>query len=145
MSYHTYTVDGFGFSTDNINTDVARIKKLLTCAPKFKKQVDDYFEDCEIAEPELDDYLEYDQDCMSGIAYIIQQVIEEAEDINLDIAEDFDGEWYVLLCPSYPWVKISKKQKSLTVKKIAAVFQKYIDILTDCYVKMGYQSVENGG
>ena len=82
---------------------------------------------------------------MSGIAYIIQQVIEEAEDINLDIAEDFDGEWYVLLCPSYPWVKISKKQKALTVKKIAAVFQKYIDILTDYYVKIEYQSVENGG
>ena len=103
MSYHTYSVDGFGFSVDEINTNILRLRRLLNCAPNFNKEMDKYLQECEITKPELDDYLEYDQDYMSGLAFILQEVIEEAEDISLVIADDFDGEWFVMLCPSYPW------------------------------------------
>ena len=145
MSYHTYSIDGFGFSVDEINTNILRLRRLLNLAPEFNKQIDKYFKECEVTKPELDDYLEYDQDCMSGLAYILQEVICEAEDINLIIADDFDGEWFVLLCPSYPWEEISEKQKSLTTEKTTEIFKKYISILTDSPVRIEYQSVENGG
>lgn len=145
MSYHTYSVDGFGFSVDEINTNILRLRRLLNCAPNFNKEMDKYLKECEITKPELDDYLEYDQDYLSGLAYILQQVIEEAEDISLVIADDFDCEWFVMLCPSYPWEEISEKQKSLTIEKATEIFQKYIGILTDSPVKIEYQSVENGG
>ena len=145
MSYHTYSIDGFGFSVDEISTNILRLRRLLKCAPKFSKEIDKYFKECEITKPELDDYLEYDQDYLSGLAYILQGVIEEAENIGLVIAEDFDGEWFVMLCPSYPWANISEKHKSLTAEKITETFQKYIGILTDSPVGIEYQSVENGG
>ena len=145
MSYRTYSVDGFGFSVDEINTNILRLRRLLKCAPNFNKEIDKYLKECEITNPELDDYLEYDQDQMSGLAYILKQVIEVAEDISLVCADDFDGEWFVMLCPSYPWEEISEKQKSLTIERVTEIFQKYIGILTDSPVEIGYQSVENGG
>ena len=145
MSYRTYSVDGFGFSVDEINTNILRLRRLLKCAPNFNKEIDKYLKECEITNPELDDYLEYDQDYMSGLAYILKQVIEEAEDISLVCADDFDGEWFVMLFPSYPWEEISEKQKSLTIERVTEIFQKYIGILTDSPVEIGYQSVENGG
>ena len=145
MSYHTYSVDGFGFSVDEISTNILRLRRLLKCAPEFSKEIDKYFKKCEITKPELDDYLEYDQNYSSGLAYILRGVIEEAESIELVIAEDFDGEWFVMLCPSYPWADISEKHKSLTAEKITEIFQKYIGILTDSPVGIEYQSVENGG
>lgn len=71
-------------------------------------------------------------------------VITEAENISLDTANDFDGKWYVLLLPSYPWNHLSTEEQSLTRDKTEAIFKKYIKVLTDD-VCVDYYSVENGG
>ena len=145
MSYHTYSVDGYGFSVDDIDTTAVKIRRLLLSAPEFDKEVRNELKDIGIVNPTLEDYLEYDQDYSSGLAYILQQVIKEAEDIDLVIADNFDCEWYVLLCPAYPWENISKQQKSLSIEKVTEIFNRYINILTDSPVSIEYQSVENGG
>ena len=146
MGYHTYSVEGFGFSVDEIDTNIPRLRQFLHCAPDFRKEIDKYFLDTQIVNQKLDDYLEYDQDCGSGLAYIIQRVIEEAEDTWITIAENFDGEWFVLLSPAYPWVKQGSTYNALTTEdKARKLLQKYIDILTDSQVSIDYQSVENGG
>lgn len=145
MSYHTYSVDGYGFSVDDIDTTAAKIRRLLISAPEFDREVRNDLKDIGVITPTLDDYLEFDQEYDSGLAYILQQVIKEAENIDLVIADDFDCEWYVLLCPAYPWEDIPKEQKSLSIEKVTEIFNRYISILTDSPVPIGYQSVENGG
>ena len=35
MSYHTWTVDGYGICTNDIETTKERVEKLLQLAPKF--------------------------------------------------------------------------------------------------------------
>ena len=146
MSYHTWSVDGYGICTDDIETTKEKIEKLLGLAPKFNEEVRNYFKGAEINSPELDDYLEYDQDYRSGVAFLLQAVIEEAENVKLGIADDFDGEHYLLLCPAYPWASLTEEEKRIDAKEKAdELFKKYIKVLTDTDVNINYQSVENGG
>ena len=146
MSYHTWTVDGYGICTNGIETTVERIEKLLSIAPKFQSAVHKWFEESEITEPTVEDYEEYDQDWYSGMAYLLQQVIEEAENVRLDIAEDFDSYYYLMICPSYAWTTLTKEERELdTEEKANDLFRKYVGILTDNEIAIVYQSVENGG
>ena len=95
---------------------------------------------------DLDDYLEYDEDWNSGVAYLLQKVIEEVENVRLDIAEDFDSYYYLMICPSYAWTTLTKEEKELnTEEKVNDLFRKYVGILTDNEITIEYQSVENGG
>ena len=146
MSYHTWTVDGYGICTNDIKTTKEKVEKLLKLAPKFNEDIQNYFKGSEINEPDLDDYLEYDQDYYSGVAYLLQNVIEEAENIRLDIADDFDSYYYLLLCPSYAWSESTEEEKKLdTREKADELFKKYIKILTEKEIDIDYRSVENGG
>ena len=94
MSYHTWTVDGYGICTNDIETTKERVEKLLQLAPEFNDIIHTWFKESGIVNPELDDYLEYDEDWNSGVAYLLQRVIEEVENVRLDIAEDFDSYYY---------------------------------------------------
>lgn len=145
MSYHTWSVDGYGFCSSDINTNVDKIRRLLLSAPKFDKEVRDEMFSQKIYAPELDDYLEYDQDEYSGLGYFLVEVIHEVEGISLCTANNFDGEWYVLYCPSYPWEQRTPKETNLTEEKIKEILSKYIRMLTDENIEITYQSVENGG
>ena len=146
MSYHTWTVDGYGICTNDIETTKEKVEKLLKLAPKFNEDIQNYFKETEINEPDLDDYLEYDQDYYSGVAYLLQNVIEEVENIRLDIADDFDSYYYLLLCPSYAWVEHTEEEKTLdTREKVDELFKKYIKVLTEKEIDIDYRSVENGG
>lgn len=145
MSYHTWSVDGYGICTSEIETTVDRIEELLKHAPVFFKKLHDDFIEMEIDEPNIEDYLEYDCDYYSGIAFILKEVIKEAEDIELDTAENFDGDWYLLLCPWYPWSNVTEREKNLTIEELDCVLKKYIRVLTDDELIVEYQSVENGG
>ena len=116
MSYHTWSVDGYGICTNEIETTVDRIEELLKHAPIFSKKLHDDFIEMEIDEPNIQDYLEYDCDYYSGIAYLIKEVIQEAE-----------------------------REKNLTKEEFNKIFKKYINILTDNKLVIDYQSVENGG
>ena len=146
MSYHTWTVDGYGICTNDIETTKERVEKLLRLAPKFNDIIHTWFKESGIVNPELDDYLEYDEDWTSGVAYLLQKVIEEIENVRLDIAEDFDSYYYLMICPSYTWTTLTKEEKELnTEEKVNDLFRKYVEILTDNDVTIEYQSVENGG
>ena len=145
MSYHTWSVDGYGICTSEIVTTIERIEELLKHAPIFSKKLHDDFLEWEIDEPNIYDYLGYDCDYYTGIAFIMKEVIKEAEDIQLDTAENFDGDWYLLLCPWYPWTPVTEREKNLTIEELDCVFKKYIHIVTDDELIIKYQSVENGG
>lgn len=146
MSYHTWTIDGFGICTNDIKTTKDKVESLLNLAPNFNNAIQTHFKECDIENPSLDDYLEYDTDYYSGIAYLLQQVIEEKENVRLDIAEDFDSYYYLLLCPHYTWSNITMEEKKLdAIAKVENLFKKYISILTDKNINIDYQSVENGG
>lgn len=146
MSYHTWSTDGYGFCASDIQTTVPRIQNLLLYAPEFAAKLANDFKKDNISCPTLDDYLDYeDVDCCRGIAYILREVISEAENIDIDAADDFNGNWYVLLLPSYPWAKISLEEMTLTKDRIKEIFIKYIKVLTDVDVYIDFCCVENGG
>lgn len=146
MSYSTWTVNGYGICTNDIDTTKEKVEALLQLAPKFNEEVSNWLEECDIENPDLDDYLEYDQDYYSGIAYLLQQVIYEAENVNLEIAEDYDSDYYLMVCPNYLWSKLTDEERALdTQDKVNALFEKYLKVVADNDVSIDYYSVENGG
>lgn len=147
MSYSTWTTYGFGFCASDINTTPEKLMKLASIDQEVLADIKESFlyefgnvpkiEDLTIEDfNELEgDYGEY------GIAYVLKQVIDE---IPIDVVNDYDGNWYILYCPTFPW-NMQKQELDLTSAKVAAIFQRYIDILTDEYIEIDFQTVENGG
>lgn len=145
MSFQTWHTYGYGVEmTDIVCDSPGRIKLLLSVAPEFEKQINQWLEQNEIKEPTVDDYLEFDEDYHLGLAYILQQVILEAEDIELAACDDYDGRIYLLYAQSYPW-DMSDKEKSLKERDIACVLVKYLTFLTSEDIPVDYYSPENGG
>lgn len=137
MSRHEWGIIGYGVCTDVIDTTVERVETLLSHAPQFQKDVRDYFAECEIKEPTLDDYLDYDQDYMTGIAYLIGKVVEEAEGVRLNWEVDGYDNYYLLLPATYPWL-MNQREKNLTEEQCRMIFAKYIGILTDQEIEVEY-------
>ncbi len=145
MSYHTWHNYGYGICTDELVIDsVERIEALLSLAPQYRAKIHDWFEDCEITEPTVDDYWEFDQDYHLGIATIMREVIEEAEGVEFLACDDFDDKAYLVYPPSYPW-NLRKGEESLTEEAIVKILSKYINIVSDTEVDIEYQSIGNGG
>lgn len=145
MSYHTWSVDGFGFCSSDIHTTPERIRRLLLSAPKIDKRVRDDMFARKIFAPTIDDYIEYDQDEYTGLGYFLIEVICEVEQIRLIAADNFNSDTYVLYCPSYPWEDLLEGEIDLTKEKLSKIFLKYIRMLTDEEINISFQSVENGG
>lgn len=145
MSYHTWSVDGFGFCSSDIHTTPERIRRLLLSAPKIDKRVRDDMFARKIYAPTIDDYIEYDQDEYTGLGYFLIEVICEVEQIRLIAADNFNSDTYVLYCPSYPWEDLLEGEIGLTKEKLSKIFFKYIRMLTDEEINISFQSVENGG
>ena len=145
MSYNTWHNYGYGICVDQIKVDsVERLETLLSQAPKYRQQIHEWFEDCEITEPTVDDYMEFDQDYYLGLATILQEVISEAEGVEFLACDDFDGIDFLIFEPLYPW-QITEKEMTLTEERIAQIFQKYVSLLTDKPIAIEYQGVGNGG
>ena len=113
-------------------------------APEYQKKIQKWLDECEISEPAYEDYLEFDQDYMLGLATILKEVILEAEDIDLVACDSHYGTDYLIYVPDYPWNQ-GKHRQLKTEKAVEELFQKYVSILTDEAVEIDYQSVENGG
>ena len=145
MGYSTWSVNGFGACVSDLATNKEKIKKLISKAPEFEKELENRFNDMDISNPTLEDYLECDDDENAGIAYILKRVIEEVENIKLCSAEDYDRNRYLLLCPSYPWDKHSDEETRLTEKTVKEIMKKYISVISKKKLRYEYQSVENGG
>lgn len=142
MSFQTWHTYGYGVYVDDIGgVTVNKLKKLLSLAPKYEADINEWLKDCEIDNPTIEDYYEYDQDWYLGLATILKEVILEAEDIDLTACNDFDDNRYLLYEPTYPW----GRAKEVTKEQIDEIFTKYISILTDEVPQIDYQSVENGG
>lgn len=145
MSYSTWHVYGYGVCVSDIKAvSVERLQTLIHLAPKFECKIQNWFNECEISEPSVDDYLEFDQDYMLGLATLLKEVIEEAEGVSFTACEDCSDKLYLFYKPPYPW-NLSEKEKTLTEENIAEILCKYISILTDEEILIDYDSVENGG
>lgn len=145
MSYSTWHTYGYGVCVSEIKEpSVDRLQSLISMAPVYQQNIQEWFSDCGISEPTYEDYMEFDQDFRLGLATILKEVISEAENIELEACDSYDGRTYLLYCPEYPWNQTGRKQ--LTTEDAATeLFQKYISVLTDEPINMDYQSVENGG
>ena len=145
MSYHTWHDYGIGICTDEITIDsVERIRRLILKAPKLARDIATWLINCEIEDPTIDDYLDYDQDYSCGIAAILREVILEKEHIEFYCCEDFDGKKYIMYQPCYPWY-MRWRDRRMTRKKVEKILTKYLKILTDEPFEIGEIESENGG
>lgn len=145
MSYKTWHNYGFGVCTDDIpEGDVSRLQSLLALAPGFRAKVESWLAEQEITDPTWADYAEFDEDYYLNIATILKEVVEEAEGIILTACGDYNNVCYLIYSPGYPW-ELSDADRNLTEDRLREIFTKYIGILTDKEIEVGYQEVENGG
>ena len=147
MSYVSWHICGYGICVSDIeDLSVERLEKLIAMAPIFQKDVQEWLTEREITEPTVEDYLEYayDQDLHLGLAPILQEVILEAENVDLVACNDFYNAEYLLCCPSYPWSHTEYRQLP-TEEAADELFRKYVSVLTDQEIETDYRSVENGG
>lgn len=144
MSYSTWHTYGYGICTDEIETTVEKIEELLNKAPKYKKEIHNWFEECEITKPTIEDYEEFDQDWYCGLATILCSVIREADDVQFEVANDFDDNRFLLFPTCYPW-QLNEREKNFTKEDIEKIIRKYVSILTDKPIVIANQSVANGG
>lgn len=153
MSCRTYITHGYGFCVSEIITTREQIEELLKKAPlHYKKEVDKWLKENNITEPTIEDYMdftEYYEEISNvwnnGLASILQIVIDHCEKIETTSVCDYDNNWFLLLCPAYPWDKISSEEAILTEYSLSELFKKYINILTNDTIEIKYQSVENFG
>ncbi len=148
MSYHYWSVDGYGICTDLIATDKNRLVNFIRKAPAFAKEIQEWITDINetwesISFETLEDY--EDEYGNIGIAPIMAAVISELENIRLTVAEDFDANYYLLYEPAYPWSVLTPEERSLTEVSLSDIFVKYCKMLTDAKIKPGYESAECGG
>ena len=145
MSYQTWHNYGYGINVSAIpDASVEQMNALLNHAPKFKAEVGKWFAKHEITEPVYEDYLEYDDVCMCGLAAILSEVIEEAEGVVFSACSDIEGDQYLIYQPSYPW-NLPEAEAALTEERIGEILMKYVAILMDEPIEIDYHSVENGG
>ena len=145
MSFRIWHDYGYGIKVDDIHTELFQLQQLIKMAPKYKKELDDYFQDCEIEEPIFDDYMEIENDeGRRGLNTILQKVILECEDIVLSALDDFDSVQYLVFYAGYPW-SYSEREKCFTEHDIDEVLRRYVSVLTDEAIDIGYQSSENCG
>lgn len=149
MSFRTWITYGYGICfNEPIDTTVEKVERLLDHAPKLRSSVHQYLRTVleEGKEPTLENYMEYDKMYHAGIAYLVAKTIYEAENIEITIADDFDGNGYLMYCPDYPWViRKRPREYQLTEEGLDDIFRKYINILTDQEYGIDYQEAENGG
>lgn len=166
MSYHVYSVYGYGVQVDDIkNVTMDGIRRVLDLAPSFKNDVVRWLKEAgftiepspvadkdnagEMLKPitvgELYEILEYGDCGEWGLAYILLEALnEQTEEMIFCYANDFDGNQYILFEPNFPWYA-SEFVKSLTESKIEQYIQNCVKLLTDEKIAVNYYTVENGG
>lgn len=148
MSCETWHDYGYGVITSDINKEELTAEKLdalIKLSPDFYESVKEFFEECEIVEPTVDDYLELEDDaCIRGLHYILREVIHDVEDIELLACEDFNGQKYLIYPPLYPW-QMNEIDHKVTKPFLNEIFNKYIGMICDTVPDIDVQSCENRG
>ena len=108
MSYTTWHNYGYGICVDDIKTrDVTRLESMLKLAPNLDREIHRWLEECSISEPVWDDYMEFDQDFMLGLATILQKVIEEVAAQTLPTGYGYEYRSYSSWSPSWIICKLT--------------------------------------
>lgn len=149
MSYHYYSIDGYGINDNRISDSypVENVRRLLDCAPDFKELVHSLMEENDFDEDDYQSYIDISDHFdapITSILSIVREVIFEAEGINLCVCEDFDGVVYLVETPSYPW-SIPERHRDLTPESVSEIINKYINILCGYGICCNYLCCENGG
>lgn len=96
MSYTTWHTYGYGICVSNIGeASVECVQNLLEMAPTLRENIQGWMDTRGITDPDYSDYMEYDQDFMLGLATILKKVILEAENVDLEACDDYDGKTYL--------------------------------------------------
>ena len=131
MSYSTWHTYGYGICVSGIREpSIERLQNLLAMAPVLQRNVQEWLASHGIPDPDYEDYMEFDQDYRLGLATILKEVILEAENVELEACDSFEGKDYLLFCPNYPWNRKNQRQLK-TEEAVAELFRKYILVLTD--------------
>lgn len=145
MSTCTWINYGIGLCTSSLTLkSVEAIEKLLTKAPSFRQEIHEFFKECGIDEPEIQDYVDYDEDYHNGIAYILKEVIEEREGVFLTACDDVDGNDYLIFPQMYPW-ELNWKERRMTRRKVERLLKKYLSIITEDPLDIDDIQAENYG
>lgn len=147
VSYHYWTTNGFGFCVDDIHTTPKRLMELAAMNEKVLRRVEEYLNEehpgWTIESLNMEDFNDLEGDCgETCLAHVLYKVI--FAELDVTVASDFDNKYYILYEPSYPW-NMPKNEENLTSDDVFKVFWKYISVVTDEYIFIDYQSVENGG
>ena len=145
MSYESWHNYGYGIITTKLEIDsVERIEALLSLAPEYQTEIRQWFEECEITEPTVDDYLEFDQDYNLGIATILRIVIQEAEKVEFLACDDCHCQRFLMYPKLYPW-QMQESDRNVTKERVEEILKKYVSIVSDTELEIDYQEAENGG
>ena len=145
MSSATWVSYGYGVCLKGLEfNSVERLEKMLSYAPKFRKEIHEWFAGCEITNPTLDDYFDFDQDYYKGMAFLLKNVIEEAEHIDMTDCNDLNGNKYVIFQPLYPW-EMRWRHRRVSKRKIEKVIRKYLSMVTDSEFDICFEEAENCG
>lgn len=136
---------GIGVCTTDLKIKSTKsVAKLISLAPDFNEYVKQVFADCDISKPTLEDYLELDEDYQNGIAYILQEVINELTEINVTACDDINGKRYLLYQPLYPW-QMTNLEKGLDKQTVEDILTQYISVITNTEFAIDEISAENCG
>lgn len=132
---------GYGFKASKIKVkDVEKLKKLIHRIPEYEKDINDYFANKKIIDPTVRDYLGYMEN-YNGLAGLLETLICKEEGVVLYACNDDDGVCYLMYIPGYPW-EFNHVDLSLTEDKLKTLFQKYVALLSDDPINIGYQRCE---
>ena len=92
----------------------------------------------------MDDYFDFDQDYYNGMAFLLKNVIEEAEHIDMTDCNDLSGNKYVIFQPLYPW-EMRWRHRRVSKRKIEKVIRKYLSMVTDSKFDICFEEAENCG
>lgn len=150
QSWHNY---GYGICVDDIETNLQKIEKLISLAPKFNTELneslkfwmdDNYGDDAsEISLDDLYDTLD-SMDLVYGLADILAKVIEEVEGIRLMACDDYNATDYLIFPTGLPW-DFNDKERRMTEKSVEKLFRKYVSMLSEKEIIIEWRSIENGG
>ena len=145
MSTCTWITHGIGLCTSDVKVkSVEAIQELVALAPNFERKVKAYFADCGIENPQIEDYYAFDEYDRNGIAYFLQEVINEAEDIWVCACDDLAGRRYIIYEPSFPW-ELDERSKALTRKNVVDIITRFVSVISEDKFTIDDVSAENYG
>lgn len=143
MSYHVYAVNGYGISDEreDLMTTREKVEDLLATTRNLEKTFHDSFG----FEYSIEDIDDYESECgIYGLFGLLCDVINENEHVEFWVGNDFDGLYYILYTPTYPWF-YKEEEKNISEKDIEDILNKYTTILFGHPFDVDYYRCENGG